>query len=228
MSRFVVFSLWTSLLCPLPTLAASAENLAIEAAASSYLHTALASYGEQASFKLGRLDPRLQLAPCQRVEISPGGGRLLGNVLLRARCAQGGVWMVQVPASISINADYWVASRALNAGDVLTEADLSSRRGELATLPSAIAVDSQRLLGRQLTQPLNLGQPLRYDMVKPASVVQSQQRVKVLAKGAGFEVASEGVALGSAAEGQAVSVRMEAGNIVQGIARSGGLVEVQY
>ena len=57
------------------------------------------------------------------------------------------------------------------------------------------------------------------------AVVQGQP-VKVVSGGPGFQVANDGVALSSAANGQAAQVRLSSGQVVRGIARSGGVVEI--
>ena len=60
------------------------------------------------------------------------------------------------------------------------------------------------------------------------SAVQRGQKVQVVYRGDGFTVANEGTALTAAAEGQTVQVRLGDGRTIQGIARSGGLVEVSH
>jgi flagella basal body P-ring formation protein FlgA len=58
--------------------------------------------------------------------------------------------------------------------------------------------------------------------------VLQNQAVKVVSKGPGFQVANDGRALNNGVEGQVVQVRLGNGQIVSGIARNGGVVEVTY
>jgi flagellar basal body P-ring formation protein FlgA len=52
--------------------------------------------------------------------------------------------------------------------------------------------------------------------------------VKVVTHGRGFSVASEGRALSNGSEGQTVQARTPAGQVVSGLARAGGVVEVVF
>ncbi|MDN3577541.1 flagellar basal body P-ring formation chaperone FlgA [Chitinimonas viridis] len=198
-------------------------------AANRYLTTQLASHGDRATFQLGRLDSRLTLAPCQKIDVELAqGNRLLGNTSLRIRCSKGAKWTVNLPAAITIQADYWVAARALPSGHEITESDIERRTGDLSQLPPAVVVDHVQAVGRHLVGGTPAGAPLRSDQLRAPFAVKVNDFVKVVAVGNGFEVASEGRAMGNANEGQQVSVKMVSGAVVQGIARAGGTVEIKY
>jgi flagella basal body P-ring formation protein FlgA len=65
-------------------------------------------------------------------------------------------------------------------------------------------------------------------MLQQSLVVQQGQSVKVVSRGAGFQVANEGKALNNAAAGQVAQVRLGSGQVVSGIARASGVVEINY
>ena len=65
-------------------------------------------------------------------------------------------------------------------------------------------------------------------MLKIAPVVQQGQAVMVTSKGTGFSVSAEGLAMAKANEGQVVQVKVASGQVVTGIARNGGQVEVGF
>jgi flagella basal body P-ring formation protein FlgA len=58
----------------------------------------------------------------------------------------------------------------------------------------------------------------------PYSVSQGQA-VQVIARGSGFSIRGEGVAMNNAGEGQTVQVRVGSGRMISGIARN-GVVEI--
>nr|WP_291983235.1 flagellar basal body P-ring formation chaperone FlgA [Candidatus Accumulibacter sp. ACC005] len=58
--------------------------------------------------------------------------------------------------------------------------------------------------------------------------VQQGQSVKLQSTGAGFSVSNEGKALNNASDGQIAQVRTASGQVVSGVARPGGVVEVTY
>ena len=61
----------------------------------------------------------------------------------------------------------------------------------------------------------------------PASVVTDPAQA-IGKTGAGFTISNEGKALNNATDGQIAQVRTASGQVVSGIARSGGVVEVSY
>lgn len=52
--------------------------------------------------------------------------------------------------------------------------------------------------------------------------------MRVVSKGKGFQVATEGKALNNAAAGQVVQVRTASGQTLSGIARADGTVEISH
>ena len=52
--------------------------------------------------------------------------------------------------------------------------------------------------------------------------------MQLTARGNGFTVTSEGQAMGNATAGQVVTVKTRSGQLVKGIARSEGVVEVNF
>lgn len=222
-----------SLLLPFALTAHAAEKHqdfdAISNAAARFLAEQLAGYGERVSFQLGKLDNRLVLPACAKLDVQvPAGNRLVGNTSVKVKCDKGASWAVNLPVAISIQADYWVAARALPNGYEVTENDIEKRTGDLAQVPAGAVLDYTQAIGRTIVGGVPAGAPLRTDALRAPYAVKVNEVVKVLAHGAGFEVASEGRAMGNANEGQSVRVKMASGAVVQGTAHDGGMVEIKY
>lgn len=159
----------------------------------------------------------------------PSGARAWGNTSVKVRCQTENSWHIFVPVQIRVLGDYLVTARPMTQGQIVTEADLTRNKGDLANLPSGILTEPALAIGKTLAQSVSSGQPLRSDMLRHAILVQQGQGVKVLSKGPGFQVTGgEGRALNNATDGQIVQVRMASGHVVSGIARTGGVVEVIY
>lgn len=182
-----------------------------------------------ATFTLGGVDPRLRLPRCAQTEaFLPAGSRLWGNTTVGVRCEAPSAWTVYLPATVKVMAGAVVSTRPLSQGQVLSATDLTLRSQDLAQLPSGVLTDPADAVGKTLTSPVPAGYPLRADMLRSAMAVFQGQNVKLTAKGPGFTVYSEGKAMGNAAEGQPVQVRTPSGQVVKGIARSGGVVEIPF
>ena len=168
---------------------------------------------------VGTLDPRLRLAPCQRVEpYLPAGVRLWGKTRVGLRCTQGATaWNVFLPVTVKAYGPALVAAAALPAGSVLTATDFAQAEVDLADDPSVAVNSTSGVVGRTLLHALLPGQSLRQANLKPRQWFAAGETVKVQAQGAGFSVASEGQALTPGIEGQVARVRTEGGRVLVGL-----------
>ena len=82
--------------------------------------------------------------------------------------------------------------------------------------------------GRIVTAPIAEGSVLRTEMLRAGQIVRQGQQVKLIAQGAGFRVSSEGIAMSNATAGQVVGVKTRSGQVIKGVAKSEGVVEVYF
>ena len=169
---------------------------------------------------VGSLDKRLRLAPCQRIEpYLPPNAKLWGKTRIGLRCAQGATaWNVYLPITVKVYGQALVSLQPLAAGAVITAADLVKSEVDLAEDSSDAVQNTALAVGRTLAKPLVAGQSLRMAHLKLRQWFAAGETVRVLAQGAGFNVASEGQALTAGFEGQPAKVRTEAGRVLTGIA----------
>lgn len=209
--------------------AARQDPAPVRKAVEEYLRVQTKGLPGQVSFTVGAIDPNNGLAPCSALEVAQAPGtRAWGRTTVAVRCAQEVGWSMFVPVQIRVVADYLVTGRPLAVGQVLGEADLGRQSGDLADLPAGILTDPQQAVGRTAAMSVPAGKPLRADMLRQALVVLQGQSVKVVSRGPGFQVANEGRAINSAADGQVAQVRLGSGQVVSGIARAGGVVEIGF
>jgi flagella basal body P-ring formation protein FlgA len=178
--------------------------------------------------ELGRLDPRLRLAPCQQVQpYLPTGQRMWGRSRIGLRCLQGRtLWNVSLPIQVRVWAQAYVAVADLAAGTPLTQEHLRLAETDIAADSGAVYTQVEALLGRQLVRPLAAGEPLRSAALKLRQWISPGERVQVLALGQGYAVSGEGQAMGVGLEGQEVRVRFDNGRIATGRAIGERKVEV--
>jgi len=168
--------------------------------------------------QVGQLDPRLRLAPCQRVEpYLPEGTRPWGKSRIGLRCTQGSVkWNVYLPITVKVWGRALVAANAVSAGSVLGAADVALAEVDLAEDSAPPVVDADAAIGRAVTRTLKPGQSLRASHLRPRQYFAAGETVTVLAQGPGFSVAGEGQALTNGIEGQPARVRTESGRVLTG------------
>lgn len=183
----------------------------------------------QVTSTVGAIDPRLRLPSCAALEaFLPAGSRLWGNATVGVRCPTATPWTIYVPVSVRIMAQTAVATRPLSAGQTVREADVTMESSDLSQLPQGVIMDPALAIGKTVTIGASTGQVFRHDMLRAPQVIQQGQTVKLMAKGDGFQVTSEGKALANATLGQVVSVRTQSGQVISGIAKQSGVVEVNF
>jgi flagella basal body P-ring formation protein FlgA len=184
---------------------------------------------QRVEIEVGQLDPRLRLAPCQRVEpYLPVGTRLWGKARIGLRCTQGtSLWNVFLPITVKVYGNAWVAAQTLAAGAVLTAADLVQAEVDWAADASATVNDPELAVGRTLLRRVTAGQGLRLADLRPRQWFAAGDMVKVVAVGRGFAISGSGQALGHGIEGQTVRVRTETGRVVSGAPAGDRQVEIR-
>lgn len=182
----------------------------------------------RAEVTLGRLDPRLRLAACQKVDAYlPTGARVWGPTRVGLRCVDGPTaWNVYLPVNVQVFGPGLVAAAPLPAGHVLTQADLRSAEINLTDSRSPAVLDGATVLGRVLSQALTAGETLRVTGMKSRQWFAPGDTVQLRAVGGGFAIAASGEALTAGLEGQSVRVRTTGGKVVVGQAVGDKMVEI--
>jgi flagella basal body P-ring formation protein FlgA len=180
----------------------------------------------QVEIKIDKIDPRLTLAACNKVEAyMPNGATLLGKTSIGVRCNEAKGWSLFVSAHIKVTVEMLLAKRPLQQGQILTAADLATRAGELSQ--NSFMTDPVAAIGKVLKYSIAAGQPLRIEMLRAPFLVTQGQTVTIQVLGKGYEVHTEGQALSSAAEGHTAQLRTTSGKVVSGIVQPDGTVQIQ-
>jgi flagella basal body P-ring formation protein FlgA len=176
---------------------------------------------------VNQLDPRLKLQACDQLNpfLTPGS-KAWGKITLGVQCSSPKPWTIYLAANVKVFGDYFVINRAVVLGQVLTEQDLTKLHGEISSQPAGIITDPKQALGKTMLASYAAGVSLRKDMFRIIPVIQQGQTVKVSSSGAGFTVSNEAIALNNAGEGQIAKAKTSNGQTISGIAKIGGIIEV--
>ena len=178
--------------------------------------TAEQTQGVRVEVKVGKLDPRLKLAPCQHIDTYlPPGLPVWGATRMGLRCTQGTkLWNVSIPIQVSVYAQATVLKTALTAGTVLDGSQLAQAEVDIAAAPGVAVSDPMLAVGRTLGRSVAAGATLRQSDLKARQFFAAGETVRVTALGAGWQVVTEGQAVGAGIEGQTVHVRTESGRML--------------
>ena len=172
--------------------------------------------GLRIEVQVGRLDPRLKLAPCARIEpYLPPGAPLWGTTRIGLRCTQGAKrWNVSLPLTVHVYARAAVVNANLGAGTVLDAGQVGEAEVDLGAAPATALRDPALAVGRTLARNLNAGAALHLADLKARQYFAAGETVRVVALGSGWQVVTEGQAMNAGVEGQTARVRTESGRIL--------------
>ena len=179
-----------------------------------------ATAGEQKSVrvevKVGKLDPRLRLAPCAKIEpYLPPGLPVWGQTRMGLRCTQGTkLWNVSLPITVSVFTQATVVNGNVTAGSTLDASQLGTAEVDIAAERGAAIADPALAVGRILGRNLMAGATLRQTDLKARQFFAAGETVRVVALGPGWQVITEGQAVNAGIEGQTARVRTESGRIL--------------
>ena len=210
-----------------PARSGQQDGESVRAAALAYLQQQSAGLPGRVNITVSPVFPR-GLAACTSLEpFMPPGARTWGRTTVGVRCVGERPWTLYVQARVAVQVTYYTAARPIGPGDTLTATDLQPRDGDLASLPQTVITDPSQALGAVSLERIAAGLPLRTDMLRSASSVVIGQTVRLVAAGPNFTISTEGSALNNAAPGQRVQVRARNGQIISGIVKDAGTVQVQ-
>ncbi len=175
--------------------------------------------------RMGPVDERLNLPACAEPRFFlPSGVDLFGNGSVGAKCEGASEWSLYMTFESRMQGPALVARRSMPARSVPDAGDLELRVLEYRQVPGMYPRELPP--GAQLLRPIAAGQPVLLSDLRQPDVIRSGQKVRVTVAGSGFDVSQEGTALGNAAHGQRVKVKMPSGRIIQGVATREGNVAV--
>lgn len=197
--------------------------------AEQFLRTQAAGLPGEVRVTMGSIDPRTKLPACVAPEaFLPASSKAWGKTSVGLRCGAPSRWTIYVQAKVQVHGEYIAAAAPLSQGQTIGQGDIARVKGDLTTLPAGVITDASQAIGRTAATTVALGAPLRQDALRNQQAIQQGQAVRVVVNGAGFSVSSEARALNNANEGQLTQVRTPAGQVISGIAKLGGVVELTY
>lgn len=202
---------------------------ALQQVAEQFLKSQTSGLPGSVTVTIDPADARLTLAACLEPQaFMPNGGRLFGRTTVGIKCVAPSPWTIYLRANVQVISDYLVAAVPLAQGQTISASDITRIRGDMSALPSGVITEESQVIGRVANMSLRAGTPLRLDTIRNQRVVQQGQAVRVVSIGPGFQISTEARALTNANEGQMAQARTAAGQVVSGIAKAGGILEINY
>lgn len=190
----------------------------LDATVNAQLRAGEAPLPLRAEVEVGTLDPRLRLAPCQRVEpYLPPQTRLWGRSRIGLRCTAGPVaWNVFLPVTVRVWGPGWVLRRPVAPGEALGPEHAEAAEVEWTAQRDTVLVRPEDWQGREAARGLAAGQVLRTGVVRAPQVFETGATVRLRVEGRGFVLTAVGEALGHGRLGEPVRVRLPSKRVLTG------------
>lgn len=202
----------------------------VQRAAETLLTTRVngAAPGAKLFVSAGALDARLRLPACtQPIEaFLPTGAQPAARTTVGVRCVSP-TWAVFVPVTIESEVQALVLKRALPRLSPVGAADVEPQTRRVPGFPSLYVSDPRSLAGHHLKLASAPGTALTVDLLAADSVIRRGQRVMLLSRAGGIEVAAPGEAMSDAAADGRVRVQnLASRKVVEGVAETADRVRV--
>jgi flagella basal body P-ring formation protein FlgA len=199
----------------------------VDRAAKYFLQLQTTGYPGKVLISINPIDNRLRLSECLNLfPFLPPGSKAWGKFTLGMRCNTPRPWTIYLSAQVKVTGDYYVAVNSLALGHLIDATDLNKVTGDLTMLPVNIITNPSQAIGRTMGSSLPPGSPVRLDAFKSFPAVQQGQSVKIISVGPGFQISTEGQALNNADEGKIAKAKTISGQVITGIARINGVIEI--
>jgi len=185
--------------------------------------------GNEVDITVSRPDARLRLGRCDSLETwLPSGNKLWGRASVGVRCRTSSNWSIYVPVMVKVSGNAIIATHPIARGVAISADDVQLQNRDLTQFSNGVFTSIDQVIGKTTTLNIQAGDVLRQEQLRAALTIRQGQQVTLIAQGAGFKVSSEGTAMANAATGQVVAVKTRSGQIIKGIAKSDGIVEVYF
>ena len=204
---------------------------AIRTVAANFARQQIDDHGlRNIQVKASELDPRLNLAPCNKpLEAFPtGNNRQLARATVGVKCTGEKPWTLYVPVTVEALASVVFTSRPLLRGEELAPDALELREVPLTKIPFNHLSNTTQLAGMETARPLRAGVPVTLNAVKPRQLIKQGQEVVIMATSGGIQVRMSGVAMRSGSRGDLIPVQNHSsGRTVEAEVLGTGTVKVK-
>ena len=170
---------------------------------------------------------QLTLERCAQLQaFLPQGQQAWARVTVGVRCVNGPNGTLFINAEVKVEGSFVTMARPVSGGQVLSDGDVQIEHGELTAHPADLVLTLKDAIGQSTKQALSPGQALRSVYLQHENSIRAGQSVRVVANGNGFSVVNHGRALNNAARGELIRVKLDDGQILNGIAADAGSVDV--
>ncbi|MCL2899815.1 flagellar basal body P-ring formation chaperone FlgA [Brenneria tiliae] len=146
-----------------------------------------------------------------------------GTVNIKMVC---GTARYYLATEIQISGRYLVAARSIPINHKITDVDIKWRKGRIDKLTIAPIMQTDQVVGSISQRAIGAGQTISDRMLRHPWAVSAGQTVSVTITGEGFSITNQGKVMNNAAINGKTRIRMDSGQIIEGVVSGAGTVIV--
>jgi flagella basal body P-ring formation protein FlgA len=175
--------------------------------------------------EIGSLDPRLTLADCSKLTLTPRAQKVYGRIPVAAQCHAPYAWSVFLTGEVSVVVPVVVSVEAVNRGTTLSRGHLALEPRDLGTLRNQYLTRVDLANGLETKSPLRADQVIYATQLKEPLAVRRGERVTIMASRGAVQINAQGEALQNGMTGSQIRVKnLQSERIVHAWVRAQGLV----
>lgn len=148
--------------------------------------------------------------------------KLWGKVMLIAQC---GTNKHIIQLNIAGVGNYVIAARPIKAGSTISADDMLYKSGRLDKLPDSLILDKQEIIDHVALRNIHENQSIKTTMIRKKWLVTAGQSSRVIIRGNGYQIVTNGKALSNARLNDPVNIRIDgSGRIINGLATNEGIL----
>lgn len=188
-------------------------------------------YGENSDIQVsaGHVDQRLRLNACQTTPRTDVDFGQIGqkNMMVKISCEAPLHWAIRIPIHVEHFNHIIVTQKRIAKDAIITEDDLTMLRKDITQLPPGYYDNMNEIVGQVAKNEIQYGVVIKSNMVKQKILVKRGSLIKILVKGPGITVESNGVAQNDGAKNELIKVKNAKSNkIIEGTVEEYGIVAV--
>ena len=125
---------------------------------------------------------------------------------------------------VAISGHYLIAKKPITAGSVITEDLIDLKSGWLDKLPSSVILNKSDVLNHIATRNINQNETIKMAMLQKNWLVKAGQIVKVIIDDEDYQITTNGKSLNNAILDDKISIKLNSGNIIEGILTNQGVI----
>ena len=144
-----------------------------------------------------------------------------GNMTIGVQCDNKKSFM---QIYVAVSGHYLIAKQPITAGSVITEDLIDLKSGWLDKLPSSVILNKSDVLNYIATRNINQNETIKMAMLQKNWLVKAGQIVKVIIDDEDYQITTNGKSLNNAILDDKISIKLNSGNIIEGILTNQGVI----